>query len=528
MNENPNAIQNIIIVGGGTAGWMSAAYLNKALNSSGEKCKITLIEASDIATVGVGEATIPVLALFFQSLGIKEAEWMEACNATYKMGIKFSGWFDNSPQDHYWHPFGQPARDKRNKVSLSHYWLKEKNEGYRVPLAKATREAIQLCDANKSPRVPYEKDSPKIPYAFHLDAGLLASYLKKIAIEAGVNHLIGKVEKANLDQNGFIQSLDTDHHGKLVGDLFIDCSGFAALLLEKTLKEPWVSYADSLLVDRAVAVSCSYNEGDPYNEQRGGLKPYTTATAQNAGWSWNTPLITRDGNGYVYSSQFASKTDAETEFMQFLGEKAMNSEARHLKMRIGKFKRSWVKNCVSIGLSSGFIEPLESTGIAFIQTAIQYLVYNFPDKSFDRVLINNFNQELDKQYENTRDFIILHYCLTQREDTPFWKAVKNEAHIPDSVQELIEKSKCMWPNSLFLEGLMFTDFNYISVLAGMHHFPKKSLPVLDFYKSYKNHFDATIQRGVSLAESHPTQAEYFKKLYSIDISIPFELITGQM
>ena len=339
-----------------------------------------------------------------------------------------------------------------------------------------------------------------------------------------MQHLVGKVEKANLDQNGFIQSIDTDAHGNLEGDLFIDCSGFNALLIEKTLKEPWISYADSLVVDRAVAIGGSYLPDDPYNELRGGLKPYTTARAQKSGWTWNTPLISRDGNGYVYSSQFASETDVETKFRQFLGEKSKDSTARHLKMRIGKFKRSWVKNCVSIGLSSGFVEPLESTGIALIQIAIQNLLYNFPDKSFDASLLNTFNEELNQQYENTRDFIILHYCLTQREDTPFWKAVKNETHIPDSVKERIEKWKYMWPNTLKPEGLMFADFNYISILAGMNFLPQKSLPVLNFYKSHKNHFNNTIKRGAKLAESYPTQAEYFRKLHATEASNPLEVL----
>ena len=525
MDKNPNAIQNIVIVGGGTAGWMSATYLNKALNLSFKNCKITLIEASDIATVGVGEATIPGIAHFFKFIGVTEAEWMKACNATYKLGIKFSGWYNNNPLDSYWHNFGQPQRNKRNKVPLSHYWLKEKNQGYQIPFAKTMMESVQLCEANKSPKVPFEKESSKIPYAFHLDAGLMASYLKKIAIEAGVNHMVGKVEKANLDQNGFIQSLDTISHGKLEGDLFIDCSGFFSLLIGKTLKEKWISYADSLFVDRAIAIGSAYHPDDPYNEQQGGLKSYTTAKAQNAGWSWNTPLITREGNGYVYSSQFASNTDAETEFRQFLGKKAQHSTAKHLKMRIGKFKRSWVKNCVSIGLSCGFIEPLESTGIALIQIGLQNLMFNFPDKSFDVALINNFNEELNDQYENIRDFIILHYCLTKREDTPFWKTVKNETYIPNSLQERIEKWNYQWPNSIRVDGLMFTDFNYISILAGMNRFPKKALPILDFYKSHKSQFSNTILRGAELAKCHPTQAEYFKQLYSINFKNSLELLT---
>lgn len=515
MNKNPNAIQHIIIVGGGTAGWMSAAYLNKALNASTKKCKITLIEASDIATVGVGEATIPTIREFFNELEIPEAQWMEKCNATYKLAIKFSGWYDNNPEDVYWHPFGGTKRTKTNRISLAHYWLKEKSKGYPIPFAKAVNEAVQLCEANKSPRVASENEMPKVNYAYHLDAGLLADFLKKIAIEGGVQHLIGKVEKASLDQNGFIQSIDTTSHGTLAGDLFIDCSGFRALLIEKALKEPWVSYADSLFVDRAVAITGAYLPDDPYNEQRGGLKPYTTARAQKSGWSWNTPLISRDGNGYVYSSAFASETDAESEFRQFLGEKAIDSTAKHLKMRIGKFKRSWVKNCVSVGLSSGFIEPLESTGIALIQTAIQNLVYNFPDKSFDKVLLNTFNKELDDQYENTRDFIILHYCLTNREDTPFWRAVKNETHIPDSLKERLDEWKIRWPNRLASHSeLIFIDFSYVCLLAGMNYFPEKLMPMLDFCKSGQGLFNRVVARGAKLAESQPTQAEYFKYLYS--------------
>ncbi len=514
------SIQNIVIVGGGTSGWMAAAYLDKALNRQGERpVSITLIEASDIPSVGVGEATIPIFRGFFDFLGFAETEWMEACQATYKLAIKFVGWVDNAPGDHYWHTFGNLQPSHGANISQYQKWLHAKGKGHAVPFAKSVHESVHVCEAKKAPKSAFEAvpGQQNLGYAMHLDAGLLADFLKKDCLEKGIRHLVGKVQRANLDERGFIKNLDTEEHGSLEGDLFIDCSGFGALLIEKAMKAEWESYGDSLLVDRAVAVGTSYDEGDIYNENHGGLNSYTTATAIGEGWVWHTPLRTRDGNGYVYSSRFADEMGAEQTFRHFLGERGKEADARHLKMRIGKFKQAWVKNCVSIGLSSGFIEPLESTGLALIQIGIQQLVQNFPDKDFDEILIGNFNEQITRQYENIRDFIVLHYCLTQREDTPFWKAVKYETKIPASLQAQLDKWKYLWPNSGSEGGPMFGNYNFVSILAGMNYFPKKYLPVLDIYANYENgeFFDKVNERGGKLVKALPAHAQYFKDLEKI-------------
>ncbi len=515
MDNSTKRIEKVLIVGGGTAGWIAACYLNKALNSNDKSCDITLIESHDIPSVGVGEATIPNISQLFRFLEIPENIWMSQCNATYKLAIKFEGWNDNALGDYYWHTFGSIAPNQGGNISLSQVWVHERNKGLDLPFAKATQEAVYLCEKNKSPKIPFKQSQKTPPYAYHLDAGLLANMLKEYATKNGVRHLVDQVDQVVLGDKGYIKEIKTKNEQYLEADLFIDCSGFKSLLLDKVLGEPWESYGDSLLVDSAVAIGSPYEEGDIYNEKLGGINSYTTAKTHNAGWSWHTPLITRDGNGYVYSSNFIDKEQAEAEFRKHLGARSDNSVARPLKFKVGKYKRSWVKNCVSIGLSSGFIEPLESTGIALIQIAVQNLIYNFPDKTFDPALIDNFNYKLHEQYENIRDFIILHYCLTQREDTPFWKAVKYDATIPDTLKERLEEWKTLWPNGKITANLMFGPYNYKSILAGMNYLPSRSLPILDFYKTGDTVFQNIKTKGESMAETHPTQAEYFKEILKV-------------
>jgi tryptophan halogenase len=512
--NNSNQIENIIIVGGGTAGWLAATYLNKYLNKGSDRCRITLIESSDIPTVGVGESTIPTLPRTFRLLGISEVDWMLQCHATFKLAIKFVNWSGLPGKDVFWHPFGALPHSKQTGIPLSYYWQKRKLEGNSEPFDRSCFEAVSLCDLKKSPKDDSDPQyAYKIEYAYHLDAGLLAVYLKNKSKSEGVNHVVDNVLDVALDERGFISHLITEKHGNLYGDLFIDCSGFRGRLINQALQEPFISYSDSLLCDSAIAMPVSYDPDDPYDENNGGINPYTTATALSSGWVWNTPLVGRSGNGYVYSSNFISKADAEAEFRQHLGKKSEGIEARHLKMRIGKNRNAWVKNCVSIGLSSGFIEPLESTGIYLIEVGLIHLIHNFPNKSFHPNVIKNYNQNLTDHYEEIRDFIVMHYCLTQREDSPFWRANKYNLTIPDSLKEKLELWQEMWPDSSQEWGKLFPSYSYMCILSGMGCYPQESLPILAYQdNNSEQDFLEIEKKAETLKITLPDHVDYLKQL----------------
>ena len=512
MNNNVNKIKNIVIVGGGTAGWLSAAYLSKALNTNhNDECHITLIESSDIPTLGVGEATIPSLVNTLRFLEIPESDWMPKCNATYKLAIKFVDWFDQSSQDIYWHPFGNRYSD--NNIPLSHYWFMEKNQGSNLNFAESFEE-VHLSKAKKSPKeklfsqiYSLNKDVD-IAYAYHLDAGLLAEYLKNYCKNKGVKQILDKVVDITLDEQGFICHLRTEYSGDLSGDLFIDCSGFKGLLINQALEEPFISYADSLLCDSAIAISVPYDEQDTYELNSGGIEPFTTSTALSSGWTWKTPLVGRSGNGYVYSQNFISAEEAEAEFRQHLGNKAKHSPSKHIKMRVGKTRNSWVKNCISIGLSSGFIEPLESTGIFLIEMALENLKRYFPDKNFDQKTIENFNRVINNYYEEISDFIIMHYYLTNREDSKFWRANKYNSFIPETLKKKLE----LWKNNLpqnnekeFIQQL-FPDFSYLCILDGLNCLPKDPSNLLnsnqdnDYWSNRMNEISKSVEFYIDHSE----------------------------
>ena len=470
-----NRIEKILVVGGGTAGWLAALFLERVLNRpEGPKCQVTVIESAETGTIGVGEATLPTLRETMAFLGLAEAEWMTRCQATFKLAIRFVNWTGRPDPDIYWHPFG--AIPKVGEFELSHYWLKRRPDGSPIPFADSLYSAVSLCRARKAPKHP--TDSPyagPIRYAYHLDAGLLAAYLKEVAKARGVIHLVDTVQEVILNENGYISHLRTPKLGELSADLFIDCSGFRGLLINQALKEPFISYGDVLFCDRAIAIPTPRPEDDR------DINPYTTATALSAGWAWHTPLFHRHGNGYVYASRFLSPEEAENEFRNYLGAAAEHVEARRISMRVGKTRRTWVKNCVSIGLSSGFIEPLESTGIWLIEVGLRHLFYNFPDKTFPDSLINQYNRLMTKQYEQIRDFIILHYYLTQREDTPFWRQNKYHPAIPETLKADLERWRFMFPLPQDIgDAGFFRASSYACILAGMGYLPQRSLPILEY------------------------------------------------
>jgi tryptophan 6-halogenase len=424
--------KSVTIVGGGTAGWMTAAYLKKAAPS----VNVTLVESATIRTIGVGEATFSTIKLFFDFLGLEEQDWMPSCNATYKLAIKFANWRTDGA--YFYHPFQR--YETVDGYNMAEWWLKLKQGDEAFDRSCFT--IPEICDrklsprffdgrvfddkvqdyfaGNRRPKNSFLSDHKvQYPYAYQFDASLLADFLKTYAMQRGVKQVIDEVNDVQLAEDGSIDHIITQSHGSIHGDLFVDCTGFRGLLINKALEEPFISFSESLLCDSAIALQV------PSDIENDGINPYTTATAMNYGWAWNIPLYGRVGTGYVYSSAFTSKEDAETEFRNHLGPAAEGLRANHIKIRVGRTRNSWVKNCVAIGLSSGFVEPLESTGIFFIQHGIEELVSHLPGDSIDPEMVRSYNRVVAEGIDGVRDFLTLHYCTTERTDTEFWRAVKN-------------------------------------------------------------------------------------------------------
>ncbi|MBW4575131.1 MAG: tryptophan 7-halogenase [Aphanothece sp. CMT-3BRIN-NPC111] len=517
MSQN---VQNVVIVGGGSAGWMTAAYLSKALNKN---VNITLVESSNITTIGVGEATFSTIKLFFDFLGLKESEWMPKCNATYKMAIKFVNW--NSEGRHFYHPFQR--YDTVDGFDISEWWLKMKKG--KEALDYSCFLIPMLCDNKKSPRylngrvfddkvqpIFSEKESVEknglanlkvqYPYAYHFDANLLARFLKDYAMQRGVKQIVDDVLEVGLREDGSIDHINTKNRCGISGDLFIDCTGFRGLLINKALGEPFISFSESLLCDSAIAMQI------PTDIKKDGINPYTTATALSSGWSWDIPLYGRKGTGYVYSSAFISKEDAEQEFRQYLGEVSDGCKALHIKMRIGRNRNSWVKNCVAIGLSSGFVEPLESTGIFFIQHGIEELVSHFPDKSFNEDLIRSYNKAVANCIDGVREFLTLHYYASDRTDTPFWKASKEDIVVSEELRERLRLWKSRLPNNKNVNQNYhgFESYSYSVMLLGLNYTPESSLPILDhlYDQNALDTFNAIKEKAEYLSATLPSQYEY--------------------
>jgi hypothetical protein len=513
-------LRNLVIVGGGTAGWMTAAYLNKAF---GDSVQISLIESDTISTIGVGEATFSTIKLFFDFLGLDESDWMPECDAAYKLAIKFVDW--NAEGRPFYHPFQR--YEVVEQFNTAEWWLKLKNN--LNSFDNSCFVIPGLCENKRSPRYLDETvfDSKvseffqpekafqktalvnlkiQYPYAYHFNAGLLANFLRDFAIRNGVNHITDDVIDVDLAEDGSIDSLLTKKQNRIKGDLFVDCTGFRGLLINKALGEPFESFSESLLCDRAVAMQI------PSDIRRDGIRPYTTATALGSGWVWNIPLYGRVGTGFVYSSAFIDPDDAEKEFRKHLGSASDNCQANHIKMRIGRSRRSWVKNCVAIGLSSGFVEPLESTGIFFIQHGIEQLVADFPDKLFNEGLIASYNRAVANCIDGIRDFLILHYHASTRNDTPFWKATKSEIKIPDTLKERLDLWKVRLPDNRNINQDYhgFEAYSYSVMLLGLGHRPTSNLPVLDHLDDRKAlaAFSAIKERTEHLCKTLPTQYEY--------------------
>ena len=490
-----NAMHKLVIVGGGTSGWMTAAALSKVLKG---RYDITLIESDEISTIGVGEATIPMISLFNRMLDFDEDEFVRETQASFKLGIEFVNWARLG--DRYIHGFGVIGQDNWT-VDFHQYWLKQYQAGKASELERYSINTM-ACLQNKFMRP--RADMPNSPlshiaYAFHFDASLYARFLRKYSEARGVVRQEGKVVKVTQREgNGHVRAVTLQSGQEVEGELFIDCSGFRALLIEGTLKTGYEDWSHWLPCDRALAVPCvSAKE----------LTPYTRATARSAGWQWRIPLQHRIGNGHVYSSKFISDDEATAVLMSNL-DGAPLAEPRPIRFQTGKRKLAWNKNVVSIGLACGFIEPLESTSIHLVQMGIAHLLTFFPASGFSQQDTDQYNRVMSQEYEWVRDFIILHYKATERTDTPFWNYCREMA-IPPSLQQRIDLFKSH--GRVYREGSeLFMKVSWLQVMHGQRIRPASYHPLADLLSEEEIQAYLEEVEGVigACTEVMPTHAQF--------------------
>jgi len=487
MSMDP--LRHIVIVGGGTAGWMAAAALAKT--SGTQRRQITLIESEEIGTVGVGESTIPPIQLFNRLLGIDEDEFVRETNATFKLGIEFVDW--RRLGHTYFHNFGLLGADLKTGISFNHYWLRLLKSGGDPDQQRFSVEA-EAARVGKFGRVNPSQGGaqPNVNYAFQFDASTYATYLRRYSERRGVVRKEGKiVEVRQNGETGYIEAVDLADGTSVTGDFFIDCSGFRGLLIEGVYKAGFEDWSDWLPNDRAAAVPARAMDNP---------SPFTLARARDAGWQWRIPLQHRTGNGHVFCSEYMSDDEASQQLLDSLEGSAI-AEPKLLRFKAGRRKQSWVKNCLALGLSSGFLEPLESTSIHLVQAAITKFLDYFPDRQPDAILIDRFNDEMRFQYETIRDFIIAHYKVTERDDTPYWRYCKNMS-VPDSLQEKLELFRARGEVKPKQSDL-FSEVSWFAILYGQGIVPQGYHPLADTMS--EDDLELTLSRIRSAIRERVTQ-----------------------
>jgi tryptophan halogenase len=493
-----NKIQNVVIVGGGTAGWITAALMIKVL---GKTLNITLVESDKIGTIGVGEATIPPIIPFNNALGLDEKAFLKATKGTLKLGIEFENW--KKKGDKYMHAFGGVGKNFPF-CDFYHFWIKSQQLGYQSEFGDFSLN-YQASKQNKFEKVNRIEGTnlPGIEYAYHFDAGLYAKFLREFCEPSGVKRVEGIINHVQMNnENGYIENVKLEDGSKINGDLFIDCTGLKALLIEETLSTGYDDWSHWLPCDRAMAVPC---------EATSPILPYTRSIAHDAGWQWRIPLQHRTGNGIVYSSKHMSDEKAKELLLSNIDGKPL-SEPKVIPFRTGRRRKQWNKNVVAIGLSSGFFEPLESTNIHLIQTAATRLLKFFPHHGIKDEEVAEFNHQSLIESERMRDFIILHYKQNQRDDTDFWRACQR-MDVPESLTKkmaLFEQT-----GKIFREqDELFTEIAWQQVMIGQGLIPKDHHPLVDSLSDEQitdlmDNLKTIMQRSASSMTSHD---EYLNKL----------------
>jgi tryptophan halogenase len=490
-------IREILIVGGGTAGWMAAATLARMLPEG--QARVRLIESEEIGIVGVGEATVPLMQIFNGVLGIHEHEFICATQGSFKLGIEFVDW--GTIGNRHFHCFGDFGEHIEG-IAPHHYWMKLRELGDPTPLGAYCFPTVLATKNRFAPPPMRGGDAAQYKYAYQFDATLYAKFLRRYSERLGVERIEGRVvDVSQHAETGFVEAVTTADGLRLEADLFIDCTGFYGLLIEQTLKSGYEDWSKWLPCDRAVVVPC-----EPGNE----FTPYTRSTAHQAGWQWRIPLQHRTGNGYVYSSNYISDEEAQRTLLANLDGKPL-ADPRVLKFTGGRRRKFWNKNVVAIGLASGFMEPLESTSIMLIQTGVARLVEMFPSRDFDPILEQEYNRLSIREYEKIRDFIILHYCLSQRTDSEFWRYVAS-MDLPESLRRRME--------IFFARGIIplegdeaFYEPSWVAIFFGQERLPKRFDPMVDRVETEKLKAGMRHRREViaQLTDRVPLHSEFISR-----------------
>jgi tryptophan halogenase len=492
-------VKKVVIVGGGTAGWMAAASFSRLL---GKSIEVTLVESEEIATVGVGEATVPPLILLNRYLDINEQEFMAAVKGSIKLGISFENW--RNVGENYIHPFGYTGKDTW-AASFQHFWRRGLDIGVNYPLSDYSVEYTAALQ-NKFAHMP----NATLTYAYHIDAGFYARFLRNIAEKAGATRIEGKVEDVILDKTQHIQSIRLASGAVIDGDLFIDCSGFRALLIEQALHTGFEDWSHWLPCDSALAVQTE-SVREPV--------PYTRAIAHRAGWRWEIPLQHRVGNGLVYCSRYMSDDEAKKTLLEQINGRLI-SEPKIIRFKAGQRLKYWNKNCVALGLASGFIEPLESTSIHMIQRGITRLIQMFPHDGIRACDIDEYNSQMKTEVITVRDFVVMHYHLTEREDSAFWRYCKNMP-IPASLEHHIRLFR--ETGKIFVESpyKLFAEPSWLHIMVGQGIIPERYHVVANkmtdaelkkFLEDIRNHVKQTVQK----MPSHHDYLQYYCKAAAWD------------
>lgn len=491
-------IKSICILGGGTAGWMAASLLSSALQ--GSRIKITVVESPNIASIGVGESTVPSIMDFLRVCQINLKDFVEATSATFKLGIRFDDWL--KPGASFFHPFGAVGQNIHG-FDFYQAWLKTVIDGNATRWVDHSPCAV-MAEQQRFIVKPAQHQNwvlRSFAHALHLDAVLAARYLRSLSVGRGVERIEATVTRVVVDDHQFIRSLELDNGNRIASDFYIDCSGFNGLLIEKSLGvgyEDWTAY---LPCDRAVAAQTSNTKEPP---------PFTLATAQAAGWSWKIPLQHRTGNGYVFSSQYCSDDEAVARLKNIVDGDLL-TEPRIIPFTTGRRLKIWHNNCLALGLASGFIEPLESTAIHLVYKTLVHFIKYFPDLEFDSHTERAFNQKINNDYQEVRDFVILHYCTTQRDDTEFWRWCRNMS-MPDSLREKVREFRERGQLEA-IPGQLFTGDSWCSILEGMQLRPKKYHPLMDAFNNQElaRIVQESAQQVLHTVKQMPRHADFIRQ-----------------